>query len=259
MRLFFVIVFIAISTFAKGAEEVHFKYDVSFGIFGKIGSADAVLKSENNSYEITLDAKSSGLAKTLSGNRREYFYSKGEIKDGTLIPEVYIHNIERNSGKVVVEKYYTFDHKGKSVYMLRFITKNGLRRKDIDKKIDYYATNDLLTLFFNFPKLKQDGSSSFVLTAVGANKSDGRVDIIVPSKKESKKLKKELKTHNQPYIVYINEKIFSSKRGKLFVGLDDQGYATKAVLKDVLFFGDITGEVKEKIKNSYKFKPPLSN
>ena len=41
--------------------------------------------------------------------------------------------------------------------------------------------------------------------------------------------------------VVLNEPIFSSSKGELLIYLDSDGLAVKAVLEDVLLFGDIVG------------------
>ena len=43
--------------------------------------------------------------------------------------------------------------------------------------------------------------------------------------------------------VIINDDIFASEKGELLVNLRDDGIVQQAVLKDVLFFGDIRGEI----------------
>ncbi len=39
----------------------------------------------------------------------------------------------------------------------------------------------------------------------------------------------------------IHQKIFSSKEGRLLLGIAQDGITNQAVLKDVIFFGDIRG------------------
>ncbi|CZE47460.1 Uncharacterised protein [Campylobacter geochelonis] len=229
------------------ASEIYMKYDVSFGIFGKVGEADAKLvKHENNAtYEISIDAKTTGLANSLSGDRREYFYSTGEIYKDYFLPHLYTHRVERNKGgKVRVdEKIFTFNQRKSQIHFVRYKGEKGNISKSDDKILDYYAQNDLLSLFFNFSKIKHD-EELYALIAAGANKKDGRVDVFMPSGSKKESLQKALDTKYQPYIVYINQKIFSSKKGELHLSLDENGYAKKAILKDVIFFGDIVGEAK---------------
>ena len=49
------------------AETIKADYKVEFGIIGEIGVANAVLTRNENSYEINVELKATGLAKTLSG------------------------------------------------------------------------------------------------------------------------------------------------------------------------------------------------
>ncbi len=43
--------------------------------------------------------------------------------------------------------------------------------------------------------------------------------------------------------VVVNDDIFASDKGELLINLRDDGLCTQAILKDVLFFGDIRGEM----------------
>lgn len=228
--------------------EISVKYDIKFGVFGKVGEAYAhLIKDEKNqTYEITMDAKAEGLANSLSGDRREYFYSKGKIFKGLLVPDVYKHRVERNKkGKIRIrEKVYTFDYYAKKIKYEKSSYNKGEKPNKSSEILEYFAQNDLLTLFFNFFKIKTD-SDYFAIIAAGANKKDGRVDIKIPSGKEKIKLQKALDTKNQVYIAFINQDIFSSKRGELHLSINKDGYADKAILRDVLFFGDIVGEISK--------------
>nr|MBP3724912.1 DUF3108 domain-containing protein [Campylobacter sp.] len=229
-------------------ESVSVKYIVKFGIFGEIGVADATLVKDETTktYEITLDAKTTGITNSLSGNRREYFCSKGKIIGDLLVPEIYTHEVNRNKkGKMRIErKIFTFNHTKKIVNLKR---EKGYKDEKLEitsnENLEYFAQNDLLSLFFNFSKLKFSGDK-FYTTAVGAKNENGRIDIIIPQNEQKIAIKKELKSKFDPYIVFINQKIFSSSKGELYLSLDERGYANKAILKDVLFFGDIIGEIK---------------
>ena len=54
-------------------------------------------------------------------------------------------------------------------------------------------------------------------------------------------MKSLLKEDGIYLIVTIYQKIFASKEGKLYIVLNSEGIAKKAVLKDVIMFGDIVG------------------
>jgi len=68
--------------------------------------------------------------------------------------------------------------------------------------------------------------------------------LIAPTGKKLNDLRSYLgKKAGHFLIVFINQKIFASKRGELYLDLNDDGICTKAVLKDVIFFGDIRGKL----------------
>ena len=228
-------------------QTVQVKYGVEFGIFGEVGVANATLSKDENSYEITLDAKATGFTNSLSGKRREFFYSKGKVYNGVLVPDFYKHEVYRTkSGKNRIDrKIFTFNHDEKSVH---FVREKGVQNEKIEKvsdeKLGYYARNDLLSLFFNFSKMKIP-QNKFSLSAVGAKNENGKIDIIIPQDRQKLRVQKELETQSNPFIVFINQKIFSSSKGELYLSLDKNGYASKAILKDVVFFGDIVASIKE--------------
>ena len=228
------------------AKTITAEYKVSFGIFGKIGTAKALFKiNKDKTYHILISAKATGFAKVLSGGRVESYESSGKVIDGVLVPDIYKGTTKTDTK--FSQKIYYFLHKKKVIEMLKIRQRDGKTTKS-EERLKYYAKNDILSLFFNIKHylngFKFVGKK--VLYAVGANKKDGRVDLIVPSGKELKKLKSELNEKSGHFmIVFINKKIFASKRGELFLDINDKGIATKAVLKDVIFFGDIRGKLKK--------------
>ncbi len=82
-----------------------------------------------------------------------------------------------------------------------------------------------------------------VLYAIGANKNNGRIDVVFPKGEEIEKLKKELEIEEGIFVkVVLNDRIFSSANGELLINLDQDGLCEKAILEDVLLFGDIVGK-----------------
>ncbi len=241
--LFLLIIF---TTFVD-AKMIKATYKVSFGIFGSIGKATAIFEVKDKKYHISISAKATGLAKVLSGGRVESYESEGRVVDGVLVPDIYKGVTKTNSKRS--EKIYYFLHKQKRVDLLKIREKDGKESKS-EESLKYYAKNDILSLFFNIKHFLNDFHfrGKKVLYAVGANKKDGRVDIIAPSGEQLKRLKDDLgKKRGNFLIVFINQKIFASKRGELFLDINDEGMATKALLKDVILFGDIRG-VLEKVE-----------
>lgn len=78
--------------------------------------------------------------------------------------------------------------------------------------------------------------------AVGGNKKDGRIDMVALDGLSLAEGQKKLGvTQGDVFKVIINDTIFSSEKGELIIQLDSEGICSKAILEDVLFFGDIVG------------------
>jgi hypothetical protein len=210
-------------------------YDVSFGVFEKLGKADMSYEiNDDKTYAIRVEAYSEGIAKTLSNNRKEVYESYGIIANGRLIPQKYIKTRQNDSKKVV--KIYTFDHAKKVVW------KENVESIDwIKEENPYYASDDLLSLFFNLQKGKGiDQNGTYY--AIGGDKKDGRIDVIAPQGQSLEMIKNKMgKTDGKFLKVIINDSIFSSAKGELLIHLDADKICSKAILEDVLFFGDIVG------------------
>ncbi len=252
--------FLSINIFAQ---EVVAKYSVTYGKFLKLGIAETKLNIKNNEYKISIIAKTTGMAKFLSNKRVEIYESYGKVINNIFIPKKFV-KIKKDSLKKRI-KTYTFDRKNKKILLhylqigkeKRFNQDHEYKTIEINKVeesiLDYYAENDILSLFFNI-KLKiqkfEDGKE-YTLNAVGANKTKGVINILMPSSKQLKNMNKVLKTEDKTkFTAYINQNIFQSKRGELLLSLNNYGFCTFAVLKDVLLFGDIVGKMIEfKVKD----------
>jgi hypothetical protein len=251
------LIFILVSTlFAKDIEA---DYKITFGIFGQIGIAKTSLHVEGKRYKITLYAKSTGFASFISGNRQEWYESIGKIEDGRLLPDSYkkivqrevsVSNATEMDSKTEIKRYiliYKFNHKNKEIYSTK-IKIRGKSRSEDTQRVKFYTKDDLLSLFFNFKKLfpTLDIKKHYTLHAVGANKDNGKIDLLPLKKGDFKRLISGDLSKLKLMKVILSDKIFASKKGELYLGLDKNGLCEKAVLKDVILFGDIRGELIEK-------------
>ena len=227
-------------TMMLSAETIKAEYDVSYGIFGKIGTAKATLKKEHKKYLIDIKLQATGLAKLLSGGRKEHHISKGHIEHGLMVSDVY--QVIKSHGDVVETKEYWINHKKKYVReVYRKYEKDILITKK-EKRLDFYAKDDLLTLYFNLDYAIQEKTKAeiYVYKAVGAERQKGKVTVVIPQRNALESYKKELGSDATWYATaIIHQKIFSSKEGRLMLAIGKDGITTKAVLKDVIFFGDI--------------------
>jgi hypothetical protein len=218
------------------AKTVNATYEVSYGIFETLGIAEASFETrEDNTYMIRIEARTTGLAKLLTNNRIETYESHGLIINGILVPKKYI-KIRRTDSKKTT-KIYTFDHVSKTVW------RENIQSDEWDKvKNEFYASEDVLSLFFNFKshlKTRQDRA----FYAIGGNIKEGRIDIRFPQDEALIEMQQKLETTQGDFIkVILNDRIFSSERGELLINLDSSGLCEKAILEDVLLFGDIVGK-----------------
>ncbi|MDX1295338.1 MAG: DUF3108 domain-containing protein [Sulfurimonadaceae bacterium] len=232
-------------------------YDVSFSVFGKIGEATVFMKEEKGDYHIHIDGKLTGFAASLGQNRRESHDSYGRIVDGIFVPDKYVK--KRLSDKRDETTVYTFDHVQKKVTKQRTkVRRYTMNRFDaatmaiaevpqIEKQVSesvmpYYAANDLMSLFFNvrhFLKEIPRGGKS-IQHSVGATNDKGEVVITNPEGKKRAKLAKLMPDNQDRLItVVVDQDIFESDKGELYINLDKDYLAIEAMLKDVLLFGDI--------------------
>jgi len=253
--IFFTIFLLPVFLFAQ---TITAKYEITYGGFLNLGEAYASLSINENRYKIKIEAHTTGMAKVLTNNRVEIYESTGIYQDEIFIPKQFIKTKKDDFKQHI--KTYSFDTQNKKVHIKEFKEETqSIPQTDFTKKIkhitkesssnlDYFANNDLLSLFFNLEKLLGGftPANNYELKAVGANKTKGKIDILIPSGKKSEELNKSLHIESKvKFIAYINQKIFSSKRGELLISLNKHNFCNKAVLKDVLLFGDISGEIVE--------------
>lgn len=215
-------------------------YEVSYGVFQTMGIAQTQFEqNDDQTYRVYVSAKTTGIAKFFSNNRVEIYESRGIVKDGRLIPSVFIKTRQTNSNKTV--KTYTFDHENKEVWFQSVEGKNTKSFSEKEKN-DYYAQDDFLSLFFNLKNYTKQ-QKNYTFYAIGGNKKDGRIDAVYPKNEELSEIKKSLDMEEGSFLkVILNDRIFASRNGELLINLDSQGLCEKAVLEDVLFFGDIVGK-----------------
>jgi hypothetical protein len=223
------------------AETINADYKVEFGIFGEIGIAKAVLTKDETSYEIDVELVATGIAKTLSGNRKEHHISKGHIENGMMISDLY--QVIKSHGSKMTNKIYRIDHVNKTVSKEYKRWKNGVIDSDRNETLDFYSEDDLLTLYFNLNHKIADKtkSASYTFSAVGAENQGGNAEIIIPKKENHNEYKESVGENDDSWYAraIIHQNIFSSDKGELMLRIGNDGITEKAVLKDLILFGDI--------------------
>lgn len=245
MKKMLFITLLFLSTFSFG-KNISVDYGVLFGVLGELGVANVNLTQNKNDYMIDIHAKTIGIVRAMSKNRTERHISKGHVVNGKYISDTY--KVYISYGNKTKEKIYKIDHKTKT------ITKQIVRKEDgrvvLDKteKLHFYSQNDLLSLYMNTPKfisLPKNESKVYRFKAAGAENQDGNVEIRVPSKDEMSRYKKELGDGYKHYFkAIINQPIFTSRKGEFMIAMDNDGVTHKAILQDLLLFGDLVATKK---------------
>lgn len=102
----------------------------------------------------------------------------------------------------------------------------------------------MVTLFLNLAKHIKDKKkpNHYIFKAVGADKKNGRVDIVIPSGVDSKEMSDLVGVPKEgEWLVNLvmHRQLYKSKQGELMVRMGKESMIEKAVLKDLIFFGDV--------------------
>jgi hypothetical protein len=236
-------IFIIFFTSILSAKNIEADYSAEFGIVGEVARAHATLTSNGKSYTLDANIEAVGaIAKTVTDNLKERHISKGHMHKGLLVTDMY--QMIKSYGEYSSTTIYRVDHKKKRV--TRHYIKWRKSKEIINEKVrlGYYGRDDLMTLFMNLSKhiKKKHKSKNYRFSVVGADRKNGRVDVIVPSGnalKQMKILMGEGKKGDWYSKVVMHRKLYQSEKGELDVRIGKEGIVEKAVLKDLIFFGDV--------------------
>jgi len=217
-------------------------YSVEYGIIGEIAKVHATMKINKNNYVIDAKLKVIGaIANKVTDNLKERHISKGHIFKGRYITDMY--QMIKSYGKINSTTIYITNHKKKTVSRQYREWKNGKLIVNQKVKLKYYASQDLFNIFLNLPQYKkQKRGKKYERKVVGADRKNGSVLLSIPIKKEANKIKNLLgkKKKGEWYAKLIMQRqLYDSKKGELALKIGKDGMLETAVLKDLIFFGDI--------------------
>ena len=226
--------FFSNTTFAKVSEV---NYNATFGIFGVVGTIKNKLTQDEKTYTIETTVELAGMAKILLGGQTEYYVSKGHMHNGLMISDTYVMtSIKKNQKKV---KIYTIDHKHKRVMKIYRKWENHKLIREKKYILDFYAKDDLLTLYFNMNKAITQKGKVYHFKAVGLEKQKGLVKVTVPDDNQTASYIKDLNLSANWYAkAEIVQQNFRGDKGDILLSVDTDGFIKKAVIKDILMYGD---------------------
>jgi len=234
-----ILVCILLSMTALFAEAFHANYNATFGVFGTVGSIHNVVTQNKHTYKIETTVKLAGLAKIIMGNQTEHYISTGHIVKGMMISDDYTMISTKKDKKKI--KDYHIDHKHKDVTKRYRKWVNGKLIRDEKHTLHFYAENDLLTLYFNMNHAIKTKGKVYTMKAVGLEKQKGVVKVTVPTDAQENSYKKDLGPTADWYAkARIVQENFRKNSGDILLSVDSDGFIKKAVIKDILMFGDAT-------------------
>ncbi len=230
-------------THPLNAKNLEVNYSVEFGILGEIAKVHATLTTTSKVYTIDAKVLSVGvIAKAVTNNLEERHISKGHRVNDLLVTDMY--QMIKSYGEYTSTTIYRVDHKKKRVTRQYIQWRKSKEIVNEKVTLGYYSRDDMMTLFLNLSKhLKnKDTNKTYRFKAVGADRKNGRVDVTIPTEnllKQIKSLVGEGKSGEWYSRVVMHRKLYHSKKGELAVKMNRESILEKAVLKDLIFFGDV--------------------
>ncbi len=224
------------------AKEIAADYSVEYGIFGQVGKVHATLTFDQKYYMVDANVSALGIARAVTDDLKERHISKGHIVNGLLVTDMY--QMIKSYGHYTTTTIYKVDHNKKK--LTRQYKEWKYDKLMINEKVtlDYYGKDDMMTLFLNLPSHIQEKytAKKYRFKAIGADRKNGRVDVTIPLPNALKSMKDivgEAKEGDWYSTVVMHRKLYHSKKGELAVRIGQEGLVEKAVLKDLIFFGDV--------------------
>lgn len=235
-NILFGILFIIFNTFVS-AKVTQVNYKATFGVFGTVGVIKNKLSQDGNTYLIETIVELKGMANMIMGGQKEYYISRGHIQNGLMISDFYeMTSIKKSKKKV---RTYTINHKEKYISKRYRKWKKGKLVKDKTTKLDFYAKDDLLTLYFNMNKAIKEKGRKYKFMVIGLEKQNGKVQITVPSISDEASYRKDLGPSADWYAkALIVQENFRKGTGDILLSVSKDGFIKKAVIKDIMMYGD---------------------
>lgn len=240
------------------AQEFSTRYDVHASLFDHVGYADVTFEEDGKNYEIKLIATTIGTAATLLGNRVDTYISKGKIKEGKYIPDIFVKTKETTK-KSRTQTYY-FNHQKKEIRVVEEKTKVVSRptfdaksfeiqfqeKKEHSKEEkleDTYINNDTLSAYLNTKLDCNAMQKKHDLFAIGAHNDKNRVAINYLDEKAKERAKTNFSKEIE-HLYNLNVTPFDKSDSvvDVLVSFDNDGFLKEAFMGEVFWVGKITAK-----------------
>lgn len=248
------------------ARESVTRYDVYATLFGHVGYCDVFIKEDGSTYEIKATAQTIDAAALLLQDRVETFESRGIIKNGKYIPNIFIKT--KKTTKRTRVQTYTFNHAKKEVLLVeekvkvvnktrfdsqdfKFVTREVEEKSKKEELLDPYVADDTLSIYLNSRHGCDGAQKKHPIFAVGAHNDKNKIHYECLTDKRKTAAQQKLK--GDTHIVYNLHVEPFDKDDKvvdtLFV-YDKDGLLQEGLMDEIFWVGSMKAvRVSHKILN----------
>ncbi|HHD11875.1 MAG TPA: DUF3108 domain-containing protein [Deltaproteobacteria bacterium] len=240
-----------------------YSYTLGFWLFDDVAEAEISLEKKGAYYVATLKAHTKGFLDFIRHREDSYTAIMEEVDGGRRFRTV---KFEKNIklGKKVKKTITVLDYKEKIIRWQKW--RKGKKIKEGTLPIPEGTVYDCpLTAFYNFRfgvyGAIKEGAQYRIKTLP---KEDGKeIEIYLRILTDKEKVKRRIKKKKNPFPqryyfadAKIPKKLFDSRSGKVEILFDEALIPFFAVARDVIFFGDVRGElIKHKVEQNDNTEP----
>ena len=241
-------------------EELH--YRIGFWLFSHCAEARTRLCETQNAgiYQASMVGRTVGFVDWLLGRYRYAYISyAGYDKNADRLYPLYFKLTKKRKNKISIRSV-TFNYTDREL-LFAWKMENGKESHEIVAMKKAVLYEDYLTLFYNFRHgyygpIERDRTYHLPLHI---HKGFNFLDLMVASTAEAEAAKaKEVNTVGKDYLLKFRvlKEDVSSMSGEIEGWLSKELVPTKGIIKDVIFFGDLWGELVNRTFTNPRCKTP---
>lgn len=228
-------------------------YDIAFLWFDNLAQASLSLEAIDppGTYRATLEAQTLGVAAWLTSDRMQHYVSVMEKTAAGRLRSLF-HESQvikgQGRGRKARTKRYTFDYEKNEVLYQR--AREGRFYKEEVYRLragtEDLPPADILTAFYNFRAgffgPVQPGGEYVIPAFDKEGASRIQVEILLP---EERKDQPFFPDHGLLGRISVDEEVFDTGGGNVYVWFDEQGRPLRGIVENVLGIGDVRGTLRD--------------
>lgn len=226
-----------------------YQYDISFLWFSRIATGELSLQpaEEAGQWRAQLGAQTQGVAAWLTSERAQQYTSLMTLdKAGRLTALRHDSKaVKTEDGRQRIRlKSYLFDHEGQRI--VEKVDRDGRKKEEI-QPMPPDTPSDVLTAFFNVRRGVYGPLKAGNRFRIPAYSRKGPTEIIVDVLGARQRPRRP-KFPDQGLLlaVQVDQEIFDTNDGIVYVWLDEQGRPAQVVVENVVGLGDVRCTLREK-------------